>query len=89
MQRAGHVVLDGVADPDAWISYKVSVNATWGRSLLTHRTRYYGCRSLGDEARRDSMRLNPQMNERTILVPRRDSMRLNYDGDQSRYREEN
>ena len=28
MQRAGHVILDGVVDPSAWISHKVSLNVT-------------------------------------------------------------
>ena len=26
MQRAGHVVLDGVVDPESWVSYKVTAS---------------------------------------------------------------
>jgi hypothetical protein len=46
MQRAGHVILDGVVDPDIWISYKVIFAAVKAGKPLILSARCRGLLSL-------------------------------------------
>ena len=36
MQRAGHVILDGVVDPEVWMTYKVIFNAAMVETTTHH-----------------------------------------------------